>query len=135
VSNAALGSITGANYGVLLTGSGNVVNYGSVTASNSSGAGAGVVLQGGGYVINAASASISGDKYGARILGGAGAGALINAGSITASNTTSGIAANLNDGGSLTNAASGLIAGGKIGVEMAGGAGAVSNYGSMAGGS
>ena len=130
VSNAAGGTITGTNNGVLIgvastSQSALVVNQG-IIATGTTGA-AGVYLQRGGTVTNAASASILGATSGVDISGGAGT--LVNAGSI-AGTGTAGRGVELLAGGLVTNAGTGTISGaGSNGVYVNGGAGTVLNAG------
>jgi hypothetical protein len=98
VTNAATASITGAQYGVIISGgAGTLVNDGSIISSV-----IGVDLRSGGSVTNGTSASITSAYFGVIISGGAGT--VVNDGSIT----SSGIGVRL-IGGTLTNA--GLIIG------------------------
>ncbi|HEY0909861.1 MAG TPA: Hint domain-containing protein, partial [Bradyrhizobium sp.] len=88
----------------------------------------GIYLQHGGMVTNAASASIAGGIYGVEIAGGAGV--VLNSGSITSSSTTAGGGIVEKAGGSVTNEASGSIAG-YYGIKISGAAGTVVNAGTL----
>ena len=127
VTNAATASITGAQYGVIISGgAGTLVNDGSIISSV-----IGVDLRSGGSVTNGTSASITSAYFGVIISGGAGT--VVNDGSIM----SSGIGVQLSSGGSVTNVASAHITGGVgasfgvNGVYVSGGAGTVVNDGSI----
>ena len=125
VTNTASGLIAGSGTGVIIEGAGNVDNSGVISGSRN----VGIYLQHGGMVTNAASASIAGGIYGVEIAGGPGV--VLNSGSITSSSTTTGGGIVEKAGGSVTNEASGSIAG-YYGIKISGGAGTVVNSGTLA---
>ena len=144
ITNAPTGRIVGAAAGVLLSGAGNVVNQGGITATQS-GTGSGYsysgstgfeplsagVLIGSGNVSNAAAGTIGSYYEGVAFVG---AGTLSNAGSITASGANHGFGAVLAQGGVVANATSASVTGGGDGVLALGGAVTVNNQGLIGGG-
>ena len=130
VINGLTGFIDAPDTGVMIAGSsGTVVNLGTVVSHN----GAGVGLSAGGSVTNGASgataASIGGVSNGVVIAGTTGS--VANYGTIA----SSGPSANgvyLADGGSVVNAAGGLIVGSRSGVAINIAAGTVDNFGTIA---
>ncbi len=127
---AAIGS---AGYGAVLSDGGIVINYGSILEAGTSGAG--IRVGAGGYVANRQGAIIEGAD-GVQILGGTGT--LANLGTI-ATGTPAGYGVGVvlaagtvgNGADAVTDA---LIAGAAIGVRIYAGAGAVTNYGTIAAG-
>ncbi|MCW3473268.1 alkaline phosphatase family protein [Limobrevibacterium gyesilva] len=105
-----------------------IKNDGTVASAD----GFGIALVGGGTVGNGplseAAASITGKGAGLFINGGVGT--LSNAGLVSASG---GAGADIEAGGSVSNASGGLIAGSTFGVFISGGSGTVSNVGSVRG--
>ena len=147
VTNGASGStaalIEGPQDGVALNGIsgsvGTVLNYGTIAATNTAGFVRGIVLFAGGNVTNGASGStaalIEGALYGVQTglvkhLGGT----VVNFGTIAATGT-SGIGVYLVAGGAVTNGAAGstaaLISGHQSAINISGGAGTVSNFGTV----
>ena len=122
VTNAASASISG-NNGVLVA-AGNVINDGSITGTGTPGAG--VMLKSSGLVTNGALASITGAFDGVRILYDSsvqtGAGTVFNNGTIGGAGSSGRGIYILTGGrvrsGLVSNAASAVITGGSIGVEL-----------------
>ncbi len=108
-----------------------MLNSGTISASESFG-GRGVYLKAGGYIGNAAGAAISGHNSGVRV---AGNGVVVNYGSISSTFASrrfeAGVGLSLIGGGSVINAASGLISGDNYGVESSGGTTVLYNFGSI----
>lgn len=131
VVNRLTGTIAGGD-GIRLLGAGSVVNYGTVIGNGASGFA--VALTPGASLTNGAGmatgASIVGTLAGVIVYGGAGD--VTNFGTIGATvGYASAIQFNL--GGSVTNQASGVIAGGGQGIFIDGAAGTVTNLGSIYG--
>jgi Hint domain len=127
--------ISGFHYGLVITGSGSVTNFGRIT-----GGGAnvnGIILDNGGFVSNASTGTITGGIF----VKGAAA-RVVNTG-IVLGNTYGGNsyygAVYLTKGGSVTNLTGGVItsvstlAGQNYGVKIVGGAGTVTNAGTISG--
>ena len=119
------GTVKGSGHSVfIIGGAGTVINSGSMSTT--------VSLRAGGTVSNASAGLISSVLFGIYI--GGVAGTLANLGTITASGTA-GIAVDFGKGGTVTNGStadtSALIAAGGIGVEITGGAGTVTNFGTL----
>ncbi len=141
---AIAASISGSFWGIQIQGGvGSVVNDGMVTGGYYSdiagfGSDGAIILGQGGTVINGApgvtNASISGVAFGISISGGSGT--VVNDATITTQAFKSSTGVRLSAGGSVTNAAAGLIAGAGAGagVAIAGGAGTISNAGLISGG-
>jgi outer membrane autotransporter protein len=131
VNNLTNGIITGGVNGVYLTGGTNslvsVINAGSITGTNHDG----VYLGTNGNVNNLTNGIITGGVNGVEI---AGTGSVVNAGLIISTN----VGVYLGGGGSVNNLTNGTftgtITGGQYGVEIAGGAGSVTNNGFISGG-
>jgi hypothetical protein len=140
VTNAAGATITNTgSFDIFVGGAfGLVVNSGSIAATGVGGLGVDMIA--GGAVTNASTAAAITGADGVDIKGGNGT--VINDGDITGTATIASFTGALNQpgrgvylsgGGTITNAATGTISGGYGGVELRGGAGAVLNYGSVAG--
>jgi hypothetical protein len=129
-------SITGVDYGVRLFGSATVNNFGSITNKNSTSfRPAAVYLANGGSVTNGSSSDT-----GALIEGvdglwlSSGAGVVTNYGKVTATGGGASPGVYMSDGGALTNGGagdSGASIRGAAAVEIKGGSGAVTNFGSI----
>ncbi len=147
VTNAASALISGYSYGAKITGSGTVVNEGTIVATGASVVGyhyvvsasggssitafAGGVVMADGGVSNAPGATIAGGLIG---VGLNGAGSLVNAGLVTAAGT-SGLAVVLGGADSVTNQAGGIISAagtGAAGIIGAGSPDTVTNAGTIA---
>jgi uncharacterized protein with beta-barrel porin domain len=135
VTNNAGGQITGANYGVVEIGGGTVTNAGAISATTKTpGYGVSVAVAGPSTIANLTGGSISGPTTG--VYGSGGPVTLTNAGSIAGGNR----GVDLEAGGTVTNAAGGVIQGGatgeyQTGVYIAGATGSVTNSGAISGGS
>jgi hypothetical protein len=139
ITNQAGGYITpqvlGFHYGLVITGSGSVTNFGRITSGGANVNG--VILDGGGFVSNASTGTITGGIF----VRGATA-SVINAGNVLG-NAYHGSsyygAVYLAKGGSVTNLTGGVItsvstlAGQNYGVKIIGGAGTVTNSGTISG--
>jgi uncharacterized protein with beta-barrel porin domain len=124
VTNTSTGNITTGSglYGVKLGGPGGVSNAGTITGLDF-----GVSIVGAGSVVN--TGSISGASVGVYLRSAAGT--VTNAGNITT--VGAGHAAQLSNGGTITNQAGGYLGGGAVGALIQGAAGSVSNQGSITG--
>jgi uncharacterized protein with beta-barrel porin domain len=125
VTNQAGGTISGGNGGVYVTGGvGTVTNAGTITGTTNYG----VFFRSGGNVTNQAGGVITGLFDG---VASGGPGTVINYGSITGTNRFGVFFAS---GGSVTNQAGGVISSSGTGVYLNGGAGTVTNFGTITGG-
>ena len=124
VTNTSAGSITtgGGLYGVKLGGPGGVSNAGTIA-----GADFGVSIVGVGSVVN--TGNISGASVGVYLR--AAAGTLTNSGNVTTQGA--GHAAQLSNGGMISNQAGGYMGGGSVGALIQGASGSVVNQGSITG--
>jgi FG-GAP-like repeat/FG-GAP repeat len=128
ITNESTGNITGEKFGAFIEGGfGSIANYGSISGATYDG----VVLGLGGMVTNAAGAAISGASAGVYVKYRA-AGTVTNSGGISASGT-SGTGVELAGGGIVTNNSIASIAGHSFGVFLTGGAGTVTNAGTISG--
>ena len=123
LSNSAIGSISGANYGIAARATAAVYNSGSITAQSA----IGVALFAGGQVSNAGSGFIGGSRFGVAEAPGAAA-TVVNQGTITGA-TYAGVL--LYGGGSVSNTSGGTVTGGSFGVYVVYAAGTVTNLGSI----
>ena len=138
VNNKSGGTISGSGFGgvgVAVTGgAGNVSNAGSISAIGA--VSFGVFLEDGGTVNNQSGGAISGSGGGVYIRGGSGS--VTNAGTISATGRSPTGALSrgvfLEDGGTVNNQSGGAISGSGIGVDVKGGSGAVTNAGTINGG-
>ncbi|MEJ0019026.1 MAG: Hint domain-containing protein [Acetobacteraceae bacterium] len=127
-------AIDGASSGIYVSGAaGDMANYGTISAAS----GIAVILGAGGSLVNGASGATA-----ALITGFSGVFAATAAATVTNDGTISGTGSNgvvLTGGGSVTNGAAGpttstaLIAGALYGVYIKGGAGTLTNYGTVTG--
>jgi uncharacterized protein with beta-barrel porin domain len=117
------GIVGGARYGVLATAPASVANSGKITAGWD-----GVSLNDGGTVSN--TGSLFGGHMGVYTGGAAGGGVVLNAGTIT---SRTGTAVSLYTGGTLTNMAAGVIAGGYNGAYAGGSGSRIANAGVISG--
>jgi glycosyltransferase involved in cell wall biosynthesis len=135
VTNSTSAAISGGVAGVALRGAGTVTNDGTITGGTSkSAASYGVSLYSGSLVTNTTSGTISGGGYGVISIAGTSLGA---PGTVTNQGTIAGTAYDgiyLKEGGAVTNgSALSDISGGRDGVQIGGGTGAVTNQGAMVG--
>lgn len=120
VTNTAAGSIAAYNAGVSISGTGTVVNSGTIVTGNTIGSGyfypqnvpltattAGVIL-GDGVVSNTSAGLITSYFIGVAIAAG---GSIANAGTISGTGTRHGFGIVLPNGGSVSNAANGVVSG------------------------
>ncbi len=144
LTNTSTGTISGYGFGVSIAGTGTVVNQGRVTATQTNPPGfvyttvgsnkyIGSVLNAGlflgqGSIVNGTSAVISGAYVGLYVNG---AGGVNNAGAIRGT-STKGFGAFLH-GGTVSNAANGVISGGRFGIVNVSGSLSAANYGSISG--
>ena len=141
ITNNAGALIAGYVAGISVTGTGTVVNQGSIVSSQTAGAGyafvsgqltpfnAGIIL-GAGSVTNATAAVISAYLEGVAVGGG---GSVSNAGTINASSTAIGFGVVLPNGGGVGNASTGRITGGWYGILALGTPATVTNSGTISG--
>ena len=145
VVNGTLSTIAGYRIGVSIGSSGTLINQGNIISSQTSGPGyafdsmtgkttlfdVGAFLNSGG-ISNASGATISSYFFGVAIYDG---GSIQNHGSISGSSTSIGFGAFLLNGGTVSNAASGMISGGSDGILIGGtNTGSVMNDGSITSG-
>jgi hypothetical protein len=128
VSNAS--TIAGGGVGVFIGGaSGTVTNSGAISGTTRDG----IEFPNGGVLTNQGGATIVGSNFGVFIGGGNSTNSVTNAGGITGT-ATNGAGVDLAVGGGVTNQSGGTIKGGSFGVYVGGG-GAVTNAGTITGGS
>lgn len=125
-----IGGAVAASIGIHISGgSGTVRNNGSISGPGSGPSGIGVELDAGGVITNGASGSIFG--LGSGVVIGGSTGTIQNSGSISAAAFD---AVDLLAGGTIANLAGGLIKGfSDYGVQISGGAGTVTNQGTIDG--
>jgi len=136
IINGAAGApaalITGGDSGINITGAaGTVNNFGAIEATGATGVG--VFLDLGGNIANQAGALISGGADGIMLFDGTGT--VTNLGTVSGVGQSGG-GIDLDLGGVIVNGAAGALAGlvsGAVGIAVYGAAGAVTNYGTIAG--
>ncbi|WP_188584260.1 autotransporter domain-containing protein [Azorhizobium oxalatiphilum] len=126
VENLAAGEISGAQYGVRLSGAGTVTNTGHITSDSTA-----VQMNGGALSNTGSASSIVGAFYG--VLSSASL-SMVNSGTIAATSST-GFGVRLFQGGAVTNNATGVISGSVYGLVASGAAVTLNNSGTVTSGS